>query len=304
MSNDAGNVPISHPGSLATGTKPRVACREIQEADLPKLPPLLREGFPGRPLAYWQTALGRLASYASPPAVPRFGYLLAAEGEPVGIMLLIHSRLPETGAIRCNVSSWYVRPAWRAHAALLNQRAVRNRFVTYVNISPAPHTRPIIEALGFAPIPAGLFAGVALPAPPRAGIAAHILADPRRDPGRLPSPAISLLSDHVEFGCLALRLDTPEAADPFVFRRRMLRGVLPCAMLIACPSLELLEQHAAPIGAALRRAGLPLLLASSPRRLRGFAGRHFPGRFCIYAKGEHPPEAGDLAYTEAAVFGM
>ena len=46
-----------------------------------------------------------------------------------------------TPKIRCNVSSWYVEPAFRSFASLLVLRALKNKDVTYLNISPAPATR-------------------------------------------------------------------------------------------------------------------------------------------------------------------
>ena len=53
---------------------------------------------------------------------------------------------------RCNLSSWYVEPSFRAYAPLLVSQALRHKHVTYLNVSPAPHTLPIIEAQGFRPL--------------------------------------------------------------------------------------------------------------------------------------------------------
>jgi hypothetical protein len=43
---------------------------------------------------------------------------------------------------------------------MLVSRALRHKDVTYVNVSPAPHTRPIIEAQGFARYCDGIFVAV------------------------------------------------------------------------------------------------------------------------------------------------
>ena len=48
--------------------------------------------------------------------------------------------------LRCNVSSWYVEEQFRNYATLLTTMAQKNKHVTYVNISPAANTWPIIEA--------------------------------------------------------------------------------------------------------------------------------------------------------------
>ena len=59
--------------------------------------------------------------------------------------------------IRCNVSSWYVEPAFRTYATLLVSQALRHKNVTYLNVSAAPHTWPIIEAQGFSRYCDGIF---------------------------------------------------------------------------------------------------------------------------------------------------
>jgi len=71
---------------------------------------LLARGFPARPRKYWTSALARLAARGAPDGCPRFGYLLEADGAPVGVLLLIFAE--SGGAVRCNVSSWYVEPAY------------------------------------------------------------------------------------------------------------------------------------------------------------------------------------------------
>ena len=67
-----------------------------------------------------------------------------------------------TGSPRCNLSSWYVDPAFRTYAPMLVSQALRHKEVTYTNVSAAPHTWPIIEAQGFRRYSNGIF--VALPA--------------------------------------------------------------------------------------------------------------------------------------------
>ena len=60
-------------------------------------------------------------------------------------------------AIQCNLSSWYVDPAYRNFAPLLTKIAQRHKEVTYLNISPAHWTWPIIETQGFSSYCSGLF---------------------------------------------------------------------------------------------------------------------------------------------------
>ena len=64
--------------------------------------------------------------------------MLDNDGTPVGVLLLLYTFRDEGGepAIYCNLSSWYVEPAFRNYAPLLTKIAQRHKEVTYLNISP------------------------------------------------------------------------------------------------------------------------------------------------------------------------
>src|SRR5665213_3933018 len=101
-----------------TAAKPRI--REISESDVEAIADLLTRGFVHRPREYWMRGLRRQGARSLPPDVPRYGYLLENDGVPVGCLLLIYSSKDIDGepATCCNVSSWYVDPAFRNYAAL------------------------------------------------------------------------------------------------------------------------------------------------------------------------------------------
>ena len=133
-----------------TATAAPVRRREIADADLSGLVALFGRGFPRRSSAYWERGLDRMARRTDLPlGCPRFGYLLEAEGRPVGALLTLFRA--RGGRLLCNLSSWTVEPAFRLHAPLLVAAALRRPEVTFLNLSPAPHTWPIIEAQGFRP---------------------------------------------------------------------------------------------------------------------------------------------------------
>ncbi|HEY2248498.1 MAG TPA: acyl-CoA acyltransferase, partial [Bradyrhizobium sp.] len=131
--------------------RPKIRCREIGEADLGGIADLLARGFYGRSRDYWLQGLHRQAARDVPQGYPRFGYMLDHEGVPVGVLLLIYSLRDSDGetAVHCNLSSWYVEPAFRNYAPMLTSLAQRRKEVSYFNISPAHWTWPIIEAQGF-----------------------------------------------------------------------------------------------------------------------------------------------------------
>lgn len=77
----------------------------------------------------------------------------------MGVGLTIFTTIEVNGepAIRCNVSSWYVEPAYRCYAAVLESRAVGHTHVTYFNITSSRHTLPIVEALEYVRYSKGRF---------------------------------------------------------------------------------------------------------------------------------------------------
>src|SRR3954454_16603211 len=127
----------------------KIRSRQIQDSDVDGVVNLLTKGFEIRASDYWRRGLEKLAAHPTPAGFPKYGYLLEDSGVPVGLILLIFSLMPGDGAsrTRCNVSSWYVEPRYRAQASLLISQAVKHKSVTYVTISPAMHTRPIVEML-------------------------------------------------------------------------------------------------------------------------------------------------------------
>jgi hypothetical protein len=125
----------------------KIRCREISETDIVSVADLLTRGFVWRWREYWMQGLRRQAAREVPKGCPRFGYMLDDDGMAVGVLLLLLYASRFNGseaAIHCNLSSWYVDPALRNYAPLLTKIAQRNKEVTYLNISPATWTWPII----------------------------------------------------------------------------------------------------------------------------------------------------------------
>src|ERR1700722_9614259 len=143
---------------------PEIRCRQIEQGDVAAVAELLIRGFPNRSRQFWHRALNQLTRREPPRDLPKYGYLLETNGAVVGAILLICAEMRSGGSVtpRCNLSSWYVDPAYRTYAPLLASQALRHKEVTYLNVSAAPHTWPIIEAQGFSRYSEGLF--ICLPA--------------------------------------------------------------------------------------------------------------------------------------------
>jgi hypothetical protein len=284
---------------------PNVRCRQIAESDIDGVASLLTGGFSKRTRAFWLRALGQLRDRRSPEGFPKYGYLLESNGVPVGAILLIFSALgaAEASRVRCNVSSWYVEPEFRGYASMLVSQALRHKDVTYVNVSPAPNTWPIIEAQGFSRYCNGIFVAVPIlnlfTGESRAKVInAGAQADDRFDPVER-----DLLLQHAELGCISVWCVTKEQAYPFVFRRRIVKGI-PCVQLIYCRGVQDFVRFAGPLGWYLATRGRPLVIVDSNAPIAELAGVFRPGRMPKYFKGPEQPRLGDLAYTEHAMLGV
>jgi hypothetical protein len=281
---------------------PRLVCREIEQTDIAAVATLLAREFPSRTHQFWLLALAQLSRREPPPGLPKYGYLLDCDGALVGAILLICSTVREEAVrTRCNFSSWCVAPNYRPYASLLVSKALAHKDVTYVNISPAPHTLRILEAQGFIRYSHGVFIAVPI-------IASHYgarikVANSRREPDVSFDPVDQqTLSDHAAFGCISLWCEMPNRAYPFIFRRRLLKGALPCAQMIYCQNINDFVRFAGPIGRFLAMRGLFFVIIDASGPIPGLVGTFRKGIMPKYFKGRDQPRLGDLAYSEAALF--
>jgi hypothetical protein len=287
-----------------TVSSPTIRCRQITDADLAGLAELLKRGFgTRRTLRFWHRALARLKARATPADTPRYGYLLENDGRLVGAILLIFAATPGEGGIRANVSSWYVDPAFRSYAPLLVSQALKRKDVTFLNISAVRHTWPILDAQGYRRYSNGIF--VALAALQRAGAdRARLLAGTARPDAPFEPFERDLLREHAACGCVSLWCETPARAFPFVFRPRRVKSVIPCAQLIYCRDVADFVRFAGQIGRHLALRGRPFVVVDANGPIAGLRGRYFDDTMPKYYRGPVRPRLGDLADTEAALFGV
>jgi hypothetical protein len=285
---------------------PKLRCRQIDQSDIAAVATLLARGLGRRNRRFWLRALEQLGSRNLPVSLPKYGYLLESGGTPVGAILLICSKMRTANMVvaRCNVSSWYVAPDFRAYATLLVSQALRHKDVTYLNISPARHTWPIIEAQGFSRYCDGVFLALPMLNGPLGG--EHIkVFDARRRPEVTFDPCEQeILSRHAAFGCISLWCATPEGAHPFVFRSQPIKAVIPCAQLIYCRDVADFVRFAGPIGRFLALRGHALVMIDANAPIPGLIGTFFRGRRPKYFRGPWRPRLGDLADTEIAILGV
>jgi hypothetical protein len=280
-----------------------VCCREMRADDVEKVVDLLTRGF-DRKRGYWSSALQRLTNHPTPPGFPKYGYVIDHDTCIVGVVLLIFTAIGVKGEheVRCNVSSWYVEPAYRNYGSILSMRAIRHRNATFFNVSPAPHTWAILEHQGFIRFAAGRT--IAAPALNRSlpGVRVGAVEPSVRSGPDLDQTEIDVLRHHMGYGCLSLICELDTKRHPFVFGTDLRYGFLPVAHLVYCRKLEDFLRFAGPIGRFLLRHGYAFVIFDSNGPIRGIVGRHFGDR-PRYRKGGDQVRLGDVAYSEQVIFG-
>jgi hypothetical protein len=291
-----------------TALKPMIRCREIAAVDIEAVADLLARGFVGRSRDYWLSGLRRQATRDVPTGYPRFGYMLDHDGAPVGVLLLIYTARGsgDDTAIWCNLSSWYVVPSFRNYAPMLAKIAQRLKDVTYVNISPARWTWPIIEAQGFKTYCKGLFCAVPTLSRARDGTVVEIVSEGTAAVDSLPPAEAELLIRHAGYGCLSLVVRTGRSAVPFVLQAvRIRRGFIapPVMQLIYCRAIDDFVACAGAIGRVLLRQGKLAVILDANGPVAGLCGLYTERRGRKYAKGPHHQRLGDLSDTELVLYG-
>jgi hypothetical protein len=280
-----------------------VRCREIRVDDVNRVIDLLTHGFP-RKRDYWLKALKRLSDHPTPPELPKYGYVLEHEGELVGVVLLISTSILMNGSsyVRCNVSSWYVEPAYRIYASILAKHATRHKNVTFFNVSPARHTWPILKSQGFECFASGRT--IVVPAFSQSPSGVHVRAVTSEvQPGPdLELYEIDMLQHHKSYGCLSIICEASGRRHPFIFGLNLKYGLVPVAHLIYCRSISEFVRLAAPIGRYLICRGYAFVVFESNGPTPNIVGQHSDGQ-PKYRKGGDQIRPGDVAYSERVMFG-
>jgi hypothetical protein len=274
--------------------------REIVEGDLPAVVALLAEGFPRRRPSYWRRGFENMRALPALPAYPRYGYLLEEDAAVQGVILLPSTRIGDV-APRANLSSWYVRAAYRSTAVFLYMQAIKQKGGLHLTLSPSPHALPISEALGFKPYTSGiclLDARAAL-RPARGWRLTRY--DPGSE-GSLPPATAEIAARHHRYGCTSLILESAATApELLVYRPKEIKNLIPCAqMLYGAP--ERVLAAAGPLMRHLLGRAIPLALFDISEDSESAGARRYPGRNLRYVKGP-APAVGDMLDSEFALFG-
>jgi len=291
----------------AQPTSRRIRLRKITDADRDAATALLVTEFSGSEKSFWFSAFEKLAKHRTPVGLPRYGYLMETEeGEVVGLVLMISSAaaIGTASTARCNLSSWCIAREYRWFAYSFISRILKNHDLIYVNISPSPHTLPLIQMHGFQSFCMGQFCALTLPFISWHTAEVQVIAADAAPSLKFEASERELLQTHAECGCLSIWCMTSDGAHPFVFRYRLLKGFIPYAQLIYCRSIEELVRFAKPIGRFLARRGRLFIMLDANGPIPGLVGIYCGDSSAKFYRGPSPPRLGDLAYTETALFGV
>jgi hypothetical protein len=186
---------------------------------------------------------------------------------------------------------------------MLTKVAQRHTDVTYVNISPAHWTWPIIEAQGFRTYCSGLFFSFPALSRPAKGMRVVVVQQDAQAIDGLSEADAALLARHAAYGCLSL---VCRAADgrgfPFVLQPMRIRGIVPLAMqLIYCPDVADYVACAGAIGRFLLGRGKVAVALDADGRIKDLVGLYREYR--KYFKGPQCPRLADLSDTELVIYG-
>ena len=279
---------------------PSLRFRNIEAEDLEQVKTLLTLGFRRqRTREFWNSAIRRLTERACPEGYPRYGYLLDCGGEVVGVILQIFTHGCGNARVRCNFSSWWVKPEFRMYGPLLLTRAHRHD-ATYTTITPAPQIRPILEAQGYAAYCRGR--AITLPWLAKRTEPAIIHRFSETLVPVLPLAEAALLRDHERYGCMSLLCQAGHEWHPFVFALRRRAGIVRLAVLTYCHAKAEFPRFAAPLGRYLARRGYPVVVLDANALPAGIPGI-FRANKPKYFLGPDLPYLHDHAYSERAMFG-
>jgi acetoacetyl-CoA synthetase len=217
--------------------------RPVDPADKAEVCRLLDEGFskPARDMPWeyifdhpWQCG-----------TIPR-GFVLTRAGVIVGFIGMIcamRSAAGKSGPV-CNLTAWFVRPAYRGWSAALLAAATSFEHLTYTSLTPGAESHRILKAIGFSEI-----GHVKRILPPLS----HLATARSRVSivfGSDISPPVDsenrrILADNQGFGCLTMMVTVGEQSALIIARRRFLGGyrILPYSEILYCSNPAVLKNH-------------------------------------------------------------
>jgi hypothetical protein len=124
-----------------------IIIREARGLDFERVYPLLLQFESSNPKEHWRQLFIDHTGLQN----DRFGWVLVDGDDVVGFLSTILSERTIHGKTErlCNISSWIVRPEYRAHSLALLAKVTGDKSVTVTNLSPTARALKIMEKFGF-----------------------------------------------------------------------------------------------------------------------------------------------------------
>jgi hypothetical protein len=235
----------------------------LETTDFELAATLLAEGFPEHGAAFWKDALARLARYAgNAEAEFPLGFLLFTNGDPAGIALTPASVRPGAdGTLQriVNVSSWYMRPAYRWRAGTMLRGILADESVIYTDFTPTEDVQKMLPAFGMTVMNTGALI-TPLPLltfhPSRGGTMRPLGQGDGVPPG---SPRREMIELYRELGCEPALLCSEKREDLIIAKPSTFRG-MPAAKIMFASSNAALWRHSGAVARHFMRSGYLFLI--------------------------------------------
>jgi hypothetical protein len=258
--------------------------RAIELADIPAVARLLHRRFMADvPVA----TIERVIRHDWPVERPNYGYLMEANGTPVGCILAAYSEREVRGRREffCNVGTWYVEPAYRAFSLALSTKLLKQeRPCTFTALTPNPTSQSVFPRFNYQVLSPGF--DVYLPGARwargwRTGV--RLVNDVEQIARELEPPQRRILEDHRPYAVRHFLLQRRGSARHayIVTRRRKfhrLGGRVPVTELMYVSDKELAVRHFEWLMLGILAHDRSLALAADRRLLGADAptGMHVP----------------------------
>jgi len=199
---------------------PNAQVRYVEENDIDEVICMLRAEFsPGISSA----TLHKVFNYDWLPKVPDRGLLLEVDGELAGYLGTIYSerKIGESVLSFCNISSWYVRPAFRGYGLGLLMKILGRKGQIITSFSPNLNSGPILKKCGFKSISTGFIVIHPKLALEKSHNKVRILTSPEDVMTVLANDSCKLVKDHVYYGCSAVALTDGSEVGLVIAKRRL-----------------------------------------------------------------------------------
>lgn len=232
------------------------------------------------------------------------GYMLVDGDKVVGFLGTIFSKRYLNGREYkfCNLSSWIVKPEYRAKSMSLLRPILQLKDYTITNLTGMPALYNLFKKLGFKDL--GLYRFIFPPLPPVrliGGRKCHVIEDPNVIDKLLSENELIIFRDHINYECIHLIIES-SIGNCYVVATRVLRRGLPFIYIHYINNIHVLKENIYRVILQILMKYKSLGIIIDERLLKGhkfaLAIKNEVPNFKVYKSLSLNPEDIDNLYTE------